>query len=281
MVLKPNTALGYNEEDITLVRSACLYVATKLGDMLDEVVIVGGVVPSFLIDQNDLEPGLETHAGTKDLDLGLALSILEEERYLELSRRFREAGFSPDVSSKGNMTRQRWRLDADPLLTVDFLISPSPEDDPDRRLRDIEKDFAAFIIPGLHLAFADRLKVRLSGHTPFGERADREVWVCGPGAFLVLKALAFDGRGHGKDAYDLFYVLSMVGIEKTVRSLKKFGDDPHIEKALSIIHRDFSLYDGLGPARAARFMTGDLDDDIQADVVGYVKSLLETLDHGN
>jgi predicted nucleotidyltransferase len=40
-----------------------------------------------------------------------------------------------------------------------------------------------------------------------GERASREIWVCGPGAFVVLKALAFRTRGENKDAYDLYYVI--------------------------------------------------------------------------
>ena len=31
--------------------------------------------------------------------------------------------------------------------------------------------------------------------------------MCGPGAFVVLKALAFRDRGEPKDAYDLVYVL--------------------------------------------------------------------------
>ena len=273
--------MGYNEEDIALVRSACLYVSTKLGDMLDEIVIVGGVVPSLLIDQNDLESGLDSHAGTKDLDLGLALSLLEEERYRELSKRLRESGFSPDSNSKGNMTRQRWRLDKDPLLTMDFLIPPTSHSDRGNRLQNIEQDFAAVITPGLHLAFTDRQMVSLKGYTPFGAYAEREIWVCGPGAFLVLKALAFDGRAHSKDAYDLFYVLSIVGIEDTVRSLKKFEDDPCVEKALSIIRRDFSLYDGLGPTEVARFKANGLDDETKGDVVGFVKSLLETLEYGN
>ena len=270
-------AEGYSEEDTALVHSACIYVATKLGDMHEEVVIVGGVVPSLLADYGDLESEFDAHAGTKDLDLGLALSILEEGWYVELSARLREAGFSPDVNSKGNTTRQRWRLDTNQLLTVDFLISPSSAVDSGGELRDIEKDFAAVITPGLHLAFSDRRKVELSGYTPMGAYAEREMWVCGPGAFLVLKALAFENRGSNKDAYDLFYVLRMIGVEETVRSLKTFHEEPLVDDALSIIRRNFSLHDGLGPTSIAIFITGGLDDDIQADVVGFVKALLETL----
>ena len=47
----------------------------------------------------------------------------------------------------------------------------------------------------------------LSGTTLLGEAAPRDVFVCGPGAYVVLKALASAGRGANKDAYDLFYVL--------------------------------------------------------------------------
>lgn len=37
---KPTTASGYTPEHLDLVRGTCLYVATKLGDLMDELVIV-------------------------------------------------------------------------------------------------------------------------------------------------------------------------------------------------------------------------------------------------
>lgn len=95
MLGKPATLEGYSGEDLRLVRSVCLYAATVLGDLLDDLVIVGGLAPSLLIDQRELPIGLDAHLGTRDLDLGLALSILEEERYEELSARLRDAGFAP------------------------------------------------------------------------------------------------------------------------------------------------------------------------------------------
>jgi hypothetical protein len=39
-------------------------------------------------------------------------------------------------------------------------------------------------LPGLKVAFQDRRQVRIDGKTIFGENASREVWVCGPGAFV-------------------------------------------------------------------------------------------------
>jgi len=101
-------------------------------------------------------------------------------------------------------------------VTVDFLIPPSRDTDQGGRLRDIEKDFAAIISPGLKLAFQDRRRVRISGKIIFGENASREARVCGPGAFVVLKAFAFKGRGENKDAYDLYYLARNFMVKATL-----------------------------------------------------------------
>ncbi len=66
-------------------------------------------------------------------------------------------------------------------------------------------------MPGLELAFLDRRQVSIAGKTIFDENARRDVWTCRPGAFVVLKSLAFRSRGENKDAYDLFYVIRNFG----------------------------------------------------------------------
>lgn len=47
---------------------------SKLGDMMDDLVIVGGLVPSLLIDQEALPADVAPHVGTMDLDVGLTSS---------------------------------------------------------------------------------------------------------------------------------------------------------------------------------------------------------------
>ncbi len=276
MADNPTTAKDYSSEQLALVRATCLYVATKLGDLIDEVVVVGGLVPSLLIDQDALPEGAEAHVGTMDLDVGLTLVVLGEGRYRALTERLRGAGFTMDVNPEGNPTRQRWKIEQEGKVTIDFLIPPSRKDDRGGALRDIEPDFAAVIAPGLDLAFRDRRKVKLCGQTIFGEQATRQMWVCGPGAYIVLKALAFDGRGTNKDAYDLFYVIRNYGSDTAdiVQHLEPLLDDPAAGKALDILRRDFTGHDAVGPRRVAEFVTGGSDDDIQAEVVAFTEALL-------
>lgn len=162
---------------------------------------------------------------------------------------------------------------------VDFLIPPSSEGDRGGDIRHLKEDLAAIIAPGLHLAFEDVARLDLSGLTVAGEQARRTVLVCGPGAFIVLKALAFDGRGENKDAYDLYYVLRNYGsgLEDVAECLRPLLNDPWATKALEVLRRDFTNAQMLGPRRTAQFLVGGSDDDIQRDVAGYVSELLETI----
>ncbi|MCK9524004.1 MAG: hypothetical protein M0R76_13335 [Proteobacteria bacterium] len=273
---KPQHAAQYHGAQTDLVRATCLYIATKLGDLMEDLVIVGGLVPSLIVDQTTLPQGADAHVGTMDLDVGLQLALLDEGRYRKLTERLRDAGFSMDKSTDGNPTRQRWVISQPSTVAVDFLIPPSHESDQPGKLRNIEPNFAAIIAPGLRCAFRDRQQITICGRTLFGEKAERSIWVCGAGAFVVLKALAFDGRGENKDAYDLFYVIRNygAGVEDVALKIRPLLDDAEAQRAIAILKRDFTDPDGIGPMRVATFLAGEPDVDMQADVVGFVRALL-------
>jgi len=278
---KPTTASGYAPEMVEIVRSTCLYLATKLGDLMDDIVVVGGLVPSLLIDQSNLPDNTDPHAGTMDLDLGLTFALVSEERYTEVTTRLESAGFNPDTNKEGNTTRQRWCI-KDPEVTVDFLIEPETEDSTKRagKLFDLSADWAAIIAPGLHLAFSNYKTITLDEETIMGERAKRDIRVCGAGAFAILKALAFHIRGENKDAYDLYYLLRNYGrgVADIADEIRPFLDDSTTKEALAYLSEDFSEIDSIGPKRTAEFLTGESDEEIQADALGFVASLLRELE---
>ena len=276
---KPSRASGYDQERAELIRRACLYIATILGDLMeDRVVVAGGFVPYLLIPQDHLPAGAMGHIGTEDLDLALSLALLESEEYHEVAERLRSARFEPDVNHHGNRTAQRWVIDARGVrVRIDFLIPPRRETDKGGRLINLEADFAAFITPGLELAWRDRTRVTIAGRTILGERASRQVWVCGAGAFVLLKALAYRDRGEPKDAYDLFYVVRNhgAGPDDVAAAFRLLADHPLAERALAILREDFCVLDATGPMRVAAFLeTGD-DDVVQADVAAFLNDFVE------
>lgn len=276
---KPTTATGYSPDQTSLVRATCLYVATKLGDLMDDLVVVGGLVPSLLVDQEHLPSTATKHVGTLDLDIGLSVVLLDQQRYKAVGERLRAAGFRPDENEKGNPSRQRWVIENGGKVTIDFLIGPTLVGDKGGAVRDLEQDFAAFIMPGLHLAFRERVALELSGKTLFGESATRTIHVCGPGAYVVLKALALRLRGENKDAYDLYYLLRShgAGVGGIAAKVFELMDDPKTQEAVRYLAEDFDAPHSIGPVRTARFLTDDLDANIQTESVAYVKQLIRAL----
>lgn len=274
---KPTTAAGYPPDQVVRVKATCLYLATKLGDLMPELVVVGGLVPSLLVEQENLPENVMPHVGTMDLDLGLAFALVGEQRYQEVAERLRNAKFTPDKNAEGQPTRQRWRI-SDPPVTVDFLIEPEKSAEAQAgRLFPLTKDWAAIIAPGLHLAFKNNRKVTLSGKTIVGETAERVIRVCGAGAFVVLKGLAFHIRGENKDAYDLFYLLRNYGhgVSDVVAELRPLFPDESAARALEYLRADFKDSESIGPRRVAEFLYGRTDANTQADAVGFVRQLLD------
>lgn len=268
---KPQHISGYNTANTAALRSLCLLVATRLHDLMSEVRVVGGLVPSLIIETSP-DDGAHSHIGTMDLDLGLQITVLVGNRYQEIARRLRGAGFTTHKNEAGNTTRQRWvHVDG---LTVDFLIPPANEKQQAGGLHDLEHDFAAVITPGLELAFKDYVIIELDDNIPSGDRATRPVWVCGPGAFILLKALAFRNRAEPKDAYDLHYVLSRWtgGMDDIVQRIGRLERHPLIETAIEYLEEDFSSIDSIGPGSIDRFLSGakSENEELRADTSGIV-----------
>jgi hypothetical protein len=241
------------------------------------LVIVGGLVPSLIIDQTSDK--IEKHVGTLDLDVGMQVAILDNHRYEATTERLRAAGFGPDTNETGSPTRQRWKIDGPPKVTLDFLIPPSREGDRGGGRRDIEADFAAIIAPGRRLAFLDSVTVSLAGRSIRGEQARRDVRVSGAGAFVAMKALALRGRGENKDAYDLVYVLRNFGtgpVDTTAR-LRPLMSELEAHEALRVLIEEFETVGHVGPRRAAAFLHDGPDEEAQAGAWGAVRDLLDGL----
>lgn len=279
--LKPRHRSGYSREETEQVEMVCLTVIGALGAYVDDLCVVGGLVPVLLIDRrlglDDTEE--DRHPGTNDFDVGLSIALLDEERYVEVSKRLRAEGFGPDENESGNEVRQRWRLE-DLEVTVDFLMAPPPGHADDERLHDLEPDLAALVTQGLDLAFEEKIDVELDGTTIRGEKLRRMIPVCGPAAFLILKALAFADRMEHKDAFDLLYLLrrfpdSPAAIVEQL-ALHASHDEKAVEAALAALANDFDEIDSIGPRRAAEFSaeTPEGMDALAADAHGYVDDLL-------
>lgn len=123
--------------------------------------------------------------GTNDLDVGLAIALLGDERYAEIGERLRREGFGPDSNEQGNPTPQRWKL-GDLDVTIDFLLPPIPGAERGGNIHPLEGDFAALIRETLRMGQLDRPDQRrrhLRGRDPFAQETVfyGPAWQPGPG----------------------------------------------------------------------------------------------------
>jgi len=74
-VTKPSTFDEYTPEMLEQMRSICLTIAAALGDLMDDIVIVGGLVPA-LLSPPAVEGGdpYGAHVGTADVDVALSVT---------------------------------------------------------------------------------------------------------------------------------------------------------------------------------------------------------------
>lgn len=119
--------------------------------------------------------------------------------------RFQKWRFAPDRTERGNPTAQRWRCPHG--VTVDFLIPPASLPIWAASSATWRRTSPRSSSLGVELAIQDSEVVSIDDNLPSGTKVIREIRVCGPGASIVLKALAFDRRGKPKKAYNLFYML--------------------------------------------------------------------------
>jgi hypothetical protein len=283
------TILDYAPETYERVQQALLHVATVLGEWMEQVTLIGGIVPSLLVPPSALAEGADAHPGTADLDLGLQLSVLTAAGYATISELLRQAGYGPMEKEEDKIRRQTWRTDPalGPIVTIDFLIARSPRHSATTRVQNLEPDFAALIADGLQLVERDRRKIALSGRTVRGERAERTIWVCGPASFVVLKARAIHLREKPKDAFDLHYVLTNLegGVGAVADALRRMLDDTDAVESVQFLRQAYRAIDSIGPARAAFFLYGDRNpdmpedfDNLAASAHAFVNRLLTSLE---
>lgn len=279
---KPQYASGYTSSQLELSKRTLLQVAVALGDYLNDVVLVGGLVPVLLIKQDEVAVGEDLHVGSIDVDLGLDFGIVSEERYDALTERLKKRGFEPDTNQAGNLTKQRWKFSSNPSsVVVDFLVDKTQSEEAEwGTIMHLTPELGAIRTLGLNLAFQDAVACQVNGQTLEGDSVTRTIPVCGPAAFIILKALAFRNRAEPKDAYDLGYVLHHFtdGPVAIAQRLMAFTDHPALNQALNVLREDFADETSIGPRSASRFLYTNIDPAYVADITGDITLLLRTIE---
>lgn len=272
---KPNMASQYKASSSNRAERVLLEIWSHLGDYHEHLVLIGGLAPRYLIPQD--VAGIPTHCGTFDVDLAINLAVADVEAYRSIRESLRRIGFERDTNAGGRKRLHSFVMQADgqPVI-LDFLTTKY--DGPSALVRSVTDELSAIQVEGLGLALRNPQEVLIEGQSLHGGIVPARLRVCRPVPYVVLKALAFDNRGDGKDAYDLVYVLRY--IDGGPEALSRLADDEErgadsFIKATGLLGKHFASTRHNGPVRYGRFLDGS--DDAAAQAFAAVQEFLAAL----
>lgn len=248
------------------------------------VIIIGGLVPSLLVPA--VEPGLDPHIGTNDLDLCLSVALVDGDvgEYERLETSLRGAGFRM-AQEAGHSVSWRWIGGAGTQLVVEFFCAAAPDRAAGRLYRPggvVGGKLSALALDAGALISRDVRTVALDIELPDGGgRTRQDFRVAGPAAYLAAKADALRRRNKNKDAYDLVWLAEswpggQVGLATEIRSS---GMLAALGPALAVLAEEFRDLDSAGAVKYGRFVARDSSTrDIHAQrAVGCMRALLSAL----
>jgi len=260
-----------------------------IGFTAAHVVLIGGLVPSLLVPV--LDPGIEPHIGTADLDLCLSVALVEgdTETYERMETVLRQRGFE-----EGDVTF-RWHRRDGLALTVEFFC-PAGDDRPAGRVfrpvaaenptgkHNLGGRLSALALEAGALLTSDVEEITQRVELPAGRGAhDAKLRVTGPLAFLVAKVDALRDRDKPKDAYDIVWLIeSWPGGPKAAAqafSTRGAYADPRIPAAMSQLGEMFAEPGSVGSRSYARFVAANVAEEAQRErrAVGAISEFLGAL----
>jgi hypothetical protein len=265
----------YTRPEIAACRSVLLEVLHLLGEYREHIVLVGGWVPPFLIQEAD-------HPGSLDVDLALDFQKISEEAYQSFRRALETRGFRQG-EQPFSFYREVPQEDGPPIVVrIDFLAGEYGGTGVGRRTQPVQ-DIRARKSRGCDLAFENFIEVRFEGTLPDGSRDSVTVKVATVVPFLVMKGMAMADRISEKDAWDIYYCIRHYpgGIERLIKQFDPFRESSLVHEGLGKIRSKFLTIDHVGPKWVVDFEEIRSPEDtetLRRDAFERVKYLLDLLD---
>jgi hypothetical protein len=253
----------YNEPEVQACFSVLLEIMTVLGEFRDNVVIVGGNVPSLLFPLAE-----EKHSGTLDIDLALDSNRMLNDTYKTIAKTLSTRGYYRRETEQPFVFHRDVEGQDGRIITVEIdLLAPEYGGTGKSRRHQKIQDTVARKNRGCDLVFESAVIVNLTGTLPNGAKNEVAVRVASIGSFLVMKGMALWERMKEKDAYDIYYCCRNYpgGLEVLVSDIRPLMSNELAREGLEKIKTKFALVDGMGPTAVADFL--EIVDPEEKDMV--------------
>jgi hypothetical protein len=253
--------MGFTVEEI----EACVIVMRELFLYLkpyrNQIVLIGGWVPYFLLEKYKHPGEYEQHVGSLDIDVALDAFSIPETAYKTILEILSGRGFHQRKDATGRDIPASFLKSVilengkEIEVRIDFL-SPEYGGTPKKRRHQIVQDMLARKGRGTDIVFDHADIIHLSGPISNGANIELDVKIADVTACFVMKGIAMGERTSEKDAYDLYMLARYYkeGPKSVLSELRKLRKHGLMKQALRNIQDHFKDVKSLGPVSIAQFM---------------------------
>ena len=255
------TKVDYRDLPVRAAESVLLELVRILGGYLDHVVVIGGMVPKYLVSNAQ-----EKHIGSIDVDLALDHRGFDEPGYQTLLELLETHNYQLDAKQPFIFRRNIVIDDNEITVQVDLLSGEYGGTGRSRRTQKIQ-DIRPRKARGADMAFDAPVYVKIAGELPGGAKDTAIIRVASIVPFIVMKAMAMRDRLKQKDPYDIYYCLKYFpgGIEEVAEAFTLLRRNKLVEEALGILAEKFYSPVHVGPVHVTEFL--QITDTYEAELI--------------
>jgi hypothetical protein len=253
------TKFDYNTQEVNVCLSVMIELLTILGKYRNNIVLVGGWVPYFLL----IEKGRE-HTGSIDIDLALDFNKISDDSYktiLQLLKKHEyKQGNQPFIFNRIIQSNDKTKY----TIEIDLLSGEYGGTGRSHRTQKIQ-DIHARKSRGCDLVFQYNFTYLLKKEMPDGSVNELRIKIADVIPFLVMKGMALWERYKEKDAYDIYFTILHYngGVNKIIKIFDPVKSNNLIKEGLGKIRAKFDDINAIGPSWIVKFL--EIQDKEEAD----------------
>jgi hypothetical protein len=270
------TRSDYPKNEVEACLSVLVEFMTLLGEFKDSIVLVGGWVPYFLIEERKQE-----HTGSLDIDAAFDFKSISSETYSTILELLKERGYQeteqPYVFNRTVETESGAKV----TVKINLLAGEYGGTSKSHRTQKAQ-DVKARKARGCDLAFDQNFSVTLSSRMPDGAKNEVTIRIAEIVPFLVMKGMALWDRYKEKDAYDIYFAISYYpgGVQKLVSVFQPFKSNKLVREGLRKIRTKCKDVESPGPVWVANFEEiddGEEKERVKRDAFERINAFLDAL----
>jgi len=250
---------AYEENIVSFSKSILLEIFVLLKSYRENLVLIGGWVPYFLLEHYKFQDVEFEHIGSIDVDIAIDSTGIPSvnEVYESIRQRLERNDYTIREATDNQPIPYSFEKEIHgKIIHVDFLASAYGGTDKKHRHQRIQ-DILARKAKGLNIAFQNYEIFNIEGRLPNKAKYSLDVKVAGAVASIITKAIAFeDDISRIKDAYDIYSILKYYkrGIPSVISEIKPYLNDKFVREATEKFSLLFSTLDSVGVIGLADFM---------------------------